>query len=43
MKMLLKITNFDYILSIKDKYFIQIKHINKFSSKCKLLKMNELI
>ena len=39
----LKITNYDYISILPNNYIIQIKYINKSSTKCKLLLKNELI
>ena len=39
----LKINNYDYISILPNNYIIQIKYINKSSTKCKLLLKNELI
>jgi hypothetical protein len=42
-KNVMKITNYDYICILPNHDVIQIKHINKSSTKCKLLSNNELI
>jgi hypothetical protein len=39
----IKITNYDYICLLPNNYVIQIKYINKSSTKCKLLLKNKLI
>ena len=39
----LKVTNYDYICPLTDNYLIQIKYINKKTTKCKLFKKNELV
>jgi hypothetical protein len=39
----IKISKYDYIVPLKNEYFIQIKVVNSFTNKCKLYKKNQLI